>query len=93
LPVRAGSLLQGGSGAARARRRAPHEALPGGPRQYLQLLVGGLGEAGVQGLCGFRLTGGVNVDCQGSTVDNVHWARYEVCAGRCGLSGRLLWMV
>jgi hypothetical protein len=94
IAVRAGSLLQGGSGAGRDRRRAPHEALPGGPEQHLQLLVGGLEEAGVQGLCGFRLAGGVNVESagEGSTAANVRWARYEGCAGHCQLSGRL-WMV
>jgi hypothetical protein len=36
IVVCAGSLLQGGSGAGRARRRASHEAPPGGPGQYLQ---------------------------------------------------------
>jgi hypothetical protein len=91
IMVRAGSLLQGDSGAGRAWR-ASHEAPPGGPEQYLQLLVGGLEEAGVQGLGGFRLTGGINVKREGSTAANVCWARYEGCAGRCQLSGQL-WMV
>jgi hypothetical protein len=93
IAVCAGSLLQGRSGAGRARR-APHEAPPGGPGQYLQLLVCGLEDAGVQGLCGFRLTGGIHsvTDDEGSTAANVLWARYEGCAGRCRLSGQP-WMV
>jgi hypothetical protein len=96
IAVRAGSLLQGGSGAARARRRASHESLPDGPEQYLQLLVGGLEDAGVQCLGGFRLmscdhrqTGGASVNEEGSTADNVRWVLHEGCAGRCKLSGHL----
>jgi hypothetical protein len=92
ITVRAGSLLQGGSGAGRARLRAPHEAPPGGPEQHLQLLVGGLEDAGVQGLGRFLLMGGVHVGSQWSTAANARWALYEGCAAHCQLSGRL-WMV
>jgi hypothetical protein len=74
---------------AAATQRPPQQALRlGGPEQYLQLLVGGLRQAGVQGLGGFRLTGDVgriNGDLRRGGV-------YEGSVGPCRFGGRL-WVV
>ena len=83
LPRRSAPLQQARAGTAVAQ--APlQQALPGGPEQCLQLLAGGLQQAGVQGLGGVRLTG--DMDRVG---DDTHRGAFEAHAGRCTLGGRL----
>jgi hypothetical protein len=84
--VHAGSLLprtsaglQARAGAAGIQRPPRQELLPGSPEQVVQLLAGGLQQAGVQGLGGFRLTEGF-----GSIV----YRGFEGSVGRCRFSGR-----
>jgi hypothetical protein len=78
LPRRSARLQQASkAGAAAATQRPPQQELPGTPKQHLQLLVGGLQQAGVQGLGGFRLTGELS-----STA-------FHGSVGPCRFSGRL----
>jgi hypothetical protein len=76
LPRRSARLQQARAGAD-AAKGPPHRELPGSPEQHLQLLVGGLQQAGVQGLGGFRLA--------------EDWGRtaFEGSVGRCRFSGLL----
>jgi hypothetical protein len=81
LPGRAARLQQASPGAA-ATQRPPQQELPGGPQQHLQLLVGELQQAGVQGLGGLRL------------AEELGWAglrctAFEGSVGPCKFSGRL----
>jgi hypothetical protein len=86
LPRRSARLQQARAGAA-ATQRPPQQELPGSPEQHPQLLVGGLQRAGVQGLVGFRLTGGL-----GWIGDGLHRTAFEGSVGPCRFSGRL-WVV
>jgi hypothetical protein len=87
LPRRSARLQQASKAGAAATQRPPQQELPGSPEQHLRLLAGGLQQAGVQGLGGFRLTGdlrwmGGDVRCCG----------FAGCIGPCRFSGAL-WVV
>ena len=86
LVEHAGGLL-GVLPAACRTQRPPRQALMGlgGPEQHLQLLVGGLQQAGVQGLGRFRLTGDLGWICG----DLRRCGVYEGSVGPCRFSGRL----
>jgi hypothetical protein len=85
LPRRSARLQQASRAGAAATQRAPQQELPGGPEQHLQLLVGGLQQAGVQGLGGFMLTEGL-----GWISDSVRRTAFQGSVGPCRFSGRLL---
>ena len=87
LPHRSARLQQARAGAA-ATQRPPQEEPPGSPEQHLQLLVGGLQQAGVQGLGGFRLARGLDW-----FRNSVRHRAFEGRVGPCRFSGllRVVW--